>query len=109
MRLSRQNKFDGKCHGLPECFQQSALSQLGHQCVALECSDNSFILVCAKCGQYSTGGQMRGLKQLCQKPKDKMPRRLNDIRKGRHPKRAGTTVEVGSWLVFGISMEFWTS
>ena len=41
------------------------LSNLGHTMAAYDCSDGSFVAVCTRCKQYSTGGSVRGLRERC--------------------------------------------
>ena len=77
------------------------LRTLGHTMAAYDCSDGSFIAVCTRCKQYSSGGQVRGLKQKC----PPQPVRLSDhsmrgrrcswnkIARGVHPRTDGVTLQ----------------
>ena len=75
------------------------MKALGHDVVALQCSDDSVLTVCLKCGHYTGGGHIRKLREECRKPRDhKIPRALSELRRGRHPKHRNIGVEVGPWF-----------
>merc|ERR1712032_772258 len=74
----------------------SKLRGLGHRCIVVDFSDNSFVCICQLCAFHTTGARLAKLAEPCRGKPPPRNTAWSRLSKGLHPKRNGVTAELSS-------------